>query len=151
VTSPLALADDLMSVNAALRRVVRRHLRSDLPGPHLRGAHVEVLRVVKQRPGIGVAAAAHQLGLVANTVSTVVNQLTADGMLRRETDPDDRRAVRLHLTDIAAQRLDAWRQARTELVAGAVSALSSQDRHAVADALPALRLLVTYLEGGDCR
>jgi DNA-binding MarR family transcriptional regulator len=151
VTSPLALADDLMSVNAALRRVVRRHLRSDLPGPHLRGAHVEVLRVVKQKPGIGVAAAAHQLGLVANTVSTVVNQLTAAGLLRREVDPDDRRAVRLHLTDIAAQRLDAWRQARTELVARAVSALSSQDRQAVADALPALRLVASYLEGGDCR
>lgn len=150
MTTPLALADDLMGVNAALRRVVRRRLRSDLPGPHQRGAHIELLRVVKQKPGIGVAAAAHQLGLVANTVSTVVNQLTADGMLRRETDPDDRRAVRLYLTDIAAQRLDAWRQARTELVGGAVQSLSPQERQVISDALPALRLLVSHLEGGQC-
>lgn len=140
-----------MSVHAALRRVVRRQLRSDLPGPHLRGAHLELLRVVEREPGIGVAAAAQRLGLVANTVSTVVNQLTAAGMLRRETDPDDRRAVRLYLTDIATQRLDAWRQARTELVGSAVGALPPRDRQAVADALPALRLLVSYLEGGDCR
>jgi DNA-binding MarR family transcriptional regulator len=142
------LADNLMTVSAALRRVVRRKLRVELPGPQLRGAQVELLRVVDRSPGIGVAAAAKELGLVANTVSTLVNQLTVKGMLRRETDPEDRRAVRLFPTDAATQRLVSWRQARTELVTTAVEELSTADQEAVTAALPALRQLVSSLEGG---
>jgi DNA-binding MarR family transcriptional regulator len=140
-----------MAVTAALRRVVRRTLRSELPEPYMRGAHIELLRTVEKQPGIGVAAAARELRLVANSVSTLVNQLAADGMLRRETDPDDRRAVRLHLTGPAARRLAAWRQARTELVGSTFASLSTVDQNAVADALPALRALVQRLEGEECR
>jgi DNA-binding MarR family transcriptional regulator len=147
---PRALADELMTVTAALRRVVRRTLRSETES-HMRGAHIELLRIVEEQPGIGVAAAARELRLVANSVSTLVNQLTSDGMLRRETDPDDRRAVRLHLTDAAAQRLAAWRQARSELVGGTFASLSTMDQEAVAAALPGLRTLVERLEGGQCR
>jgi DNA-binding MarR family transcriptional regulator len=140
-----------MAVTAALRRVVRRTLRSELPEPHMRGAQIELLRIVEKQPGIGVAAAARELRLVANSVSTLVNQLTSDGMLRRETDPDDRRAVRLYLTDAAAQRLTAWRQARSELVGSTFASLSTMDQKAMADALPGLRTLVERLEGGQCR
>lgn len=148
VADPRALADELMSVTAALRRVVRRNLRSELPGPPLRGAQVELLRVVERRPGLGVAAAAKELRLAPNSVSTLVNQLTTDGMLRRETDPDDRRAVRLYLTEQATDRLTTWRQARTELVGKTVAELPARHQDAVADVLPALRELVERLEGG---
>jgi DNA-binding MarR family transcriptional regulator len=65
----------------------------------LRGAQVELLHVVADQPGIGVAAAAGRLHLVDNSVSTLVNQLVASGLLSRGTDPEDRRAARLELTD----------------------------------------------------
>ena len=97
----MSTADELMGLAAGLRRVVRRRLRAELPGPALRGAQLELLQLVEAEPGVGVAAAARSLHLAGNTVSTLVNQLVGAGMVRRAVDPADRRAARLTLTDAA--------------------------------------------------
>jgi DNA-binding MarR family transcriptional regulator len=148
---PTVLGEELMTVMAALRRLVRRRLRSVVPGPPLRGAQVELLQVVEEQPGIGIASAGRALHLAANSVSTLVNQLIDLGMLVRQTDPVDRRAARLWLTEVATQRLAAWRQARVELVAGSVAGLPVADREALARALPALRALLVALDAGEGR
>jgi DNA-binding MarR family transcriptional regulator len=140
------LGDELMATVAALRRTVRRRLRTVLPGPTLRGAQLELMRVVEQQPGIGIGPAARVLHLAANTVSTLVDQLIDLGMLVRDTDPDDRRAARLWLTESATQRLAAGRQARMELMTQVVAGLSDAEREALAQALPALRALLAALD-----
>jgi DNA-binding MarR family transcriptional regulator len=140
------LGDELMATVGALRRLVRRRLRQVVPGPPLRGAQLELMRVIEQQPGIGIAPAARVLHLAANTVSTLVDQLIDLGMVVRDTDPDDRRAARLWLTDSATQRLAAGRQARMQLMARVVAGLSVAERDALAGALPALRALVAVLD-----
>ncbi len=135
----------------ALRRLVRRRLRSVVGGPPLRGAHVELLQVIEKQPGIGIAPAGRALHLAANSVSTLANQLVELGMLVRQTAPDDRRAAQLWLTEAATQRLAVWRQARAELVAGGVAGLAVADRQALTQALPALRALLVALDPGDLR
>jgi DNA-binding MarR family transcriptional regulator len=140
------LADELMTVNAAMRRLVRRRLREEVP-PKLRPAQVELLTVVGAHPGISVAAAARELHLADNSVSTLVNQLLATEMLRREPDPGDRRVVRLELTAKAQQHIADWRDRRARLVGERIEALPDEDRAAIAAALPALgRLLDTLRE-----
>jgi DNA-binding MarR family transcriptional regulator len=67
-------------------------------------------------------------------------------MLRRERDPDDRRAACLLLTDAAGDRLERWRAARGRLVADALAELPARDVEALAAALPALRNLIDRLE-----
>ncbi len=148
VTDPesAAIAEELMATTRALRRVVRRQLRPQTPGPALRGAQLELLRVVQGEPGIGVAAAARALHLAGNSVSTLVNQLVDHGMLVRETDPDDRRAIRLRLTEAASQRLEFWRQARDEFVATGIDELADGQRRALAQAMPAMWALLASLE-----
>jgi DNA-binding MarR family transcriptional regulator len=101
VTDPLA--DTLMEDINGLRRVVRRRMRARLPDPALSGSLVELLRAVEATPGIGVAAAARTMHLANNSVSTLVYQLVDAGYLRRETDPNDRRAAQLYLTDAAGR------------------------------------------------
>jgi DNA-binding MarR family transcriptional regulator len=140
------LGDELMATVAALRRLVRRRLQQALPGPPLRGAQLELMRVIEQHPGIGIAPAARVLHLAANTVSTLVDQLIDLRMLVRDTDPGDRRAARLWLTETATQRLAAGRQARMELMARVVAGLSTTEREALAQALPALRALLAALD-----
>jgi DNA-binding MarR family transcriptional regulator len=139
------LADELMGVMTSVRRVVRRRLRADLPVPPLRGAQVELLHVVGEQPGIGVAAAAARLHLADNSVSTLVNQLVAGGLLSRGTDPGDRRVARLELTDVAKARLGEWRDRRARLVGDRLAELPDTDREAIAAALPALNRLLTIL------
>jgi len=140
----VGLANELMTVNAAMRRLVRRRLREEVP-PRLRPAEVELMGVVGGRPGISVAAAARELHLADNSVSTLVKQLLAAGMLRRETDPDDRRAVRLELTPAAQRHMADWRERRARLVGARIDELSVEDRAAIAAALPALGRLLAGL------
>ncbi|WP_243770162.1 MarR family winged helix-turn-helix transcriptional regulator [Amycolatopsis acidicola] len=138
-----------MKTVAGLRRTVRRQIRAQLPGRReLTGAQMELLREVKRNPGIGVAAAARALHLAGNSVSTLVNQLVSAGMLERQVDPDDRRAVRLEVTAATRERLDTWQRARNAYVAGKLTELSEEDTEKIAEAMPALGRLLALIQEG---
>lgn len=124
---------------------MRRRLRRGMTAPRLRGAEVELLRLVVARPGIGVSDAARELYLAGNSVSTLVNRLARDGYLIRETDPADRRAAQLLPTEAAEARLRDWRERRTALVRRQVARLEEADLKALEAALPALRKLADNL------
>ncbi|MFF5147950.1 MarR family winged helix-turn-helix transcriptional regulator [Streptomyces sp. NPDC013157] len=90
----------LVRVIWTLHRVL--YQRQSTPGGESRRrplAHVEVLRLVESRPGIGVREAAVALGMQPNNVSTIVTQLVRDGFLERRTSTHDKRYVELHPTD----------------------------------------------------
>lgn len=140
-TFPEELADVLVGV----QRLIRRRLRAGLTVPRLRGAEVELLRLVEARPGIGVSEAAKELHLAGNSVSTLVNKLVKEGHLVRGTDPADRRAARLLLTDRAEARLRDWKQRRVALLSRHVTRLDAADQEALRAALPALRALAVTL------
>jgi DNA-binding MarR family transcriptional regulator len=140
------LIAELMATTSALRRLARRRLADIVPGPRLPEAQRELLLVLDAQPGIGVAAAAGELHLAGNSVSTLVNALMDAGLLNREPDPDDRRAARLTLTRAARTRLATWRRARAELLSGAFDRTADGDREAIAAALPALRRLLGALQ-----
>ena len=101
---------------------------------------------MERHPGTGVAAAARALHMAGNSVSTQVNQLVRDGMLRRGAHPADRRAARLELTESARTHLTGWRAARAELVDQALRRLTEADRDALAAAMPALHRLLSELD-----
>ncbi|GAA1753702.1 MarR family winged helix-turn-helix transcriptional regulator [Luedemannella helvata] len=149
MANDLELAEELGARLNGLRRVLRRRVRATLDGPALPGGQVELLRLVETEPGIGVSAAARTLTLAGNSVSTLVNQLTEAGYLRRETDPADRRGAQLFLTEAAAQRLDTWRANRAAIVGAALTELSPAERTAIATALPALARLTEALAQHD--
>ncbi|MFI6405743.1 MarR family winged helix-turn-helix transcriptional regulator [Streptomyces sp. NPDC050548] len=138
---PEELADALVGV----QRLIRRRLRSEMTLPRLRGAEVELLRLVEVRPGIGISEAAKELFLASNSVSTLVNQLVRDGFMIRETDPADRRAARLQLTETAKTRLGDWHARRAALVRSQVDRLDQADRDALRAAIPALHQLAVNL------
>ncbi|ANS62639.1 regulatory protein [Streptomyces lincolnensis] len=140
-TFPEELADALVGV----QRLIRRRLRPQMPDPRLRGAEVELLRLVVTRPGIRISEAAKELYLAGNSVSTLVNQLAREGYLTRETDPADRRAALLLPTPAAEARLSEWRRRRADLVSRQLARLDEADREALRAALPALRELAVNL------
>lgn len=139
------LGDDFAGVLAGLNRLIRRRVRRQMSVPPLRGAQAELLRLVQASPGISVSAAAKELYLAGNSVSTLVNQLTAAGLLHRETRSDDRRSARLLPTPEAEARLRAWQERRAAIVREHMELLGADDRAALAAALPALRRLADSL------
>jgi DNA-binding MarR family transcriptional regulator len=129
-----------------LQRGLRRRVRAHFPLPALPQSQVEVLRLLRQEPGLPVHQVAATLRLAPNTTSTVVQQLVRQGYVARRVDRDDRRVARLHLTEAAGQRLARWSDARTTVLAETFGGLNEGDRDRVRAALPALERLVELLE-----
>jgi DNA-binding MarR family transcriptional regulator len=132
------LTNELFSVVGRFRRQLRRSAGRSFDSAQLTESQAELLRLVGRRPGISVSAAAAELGLVANTASTLVSKLAGDGLLSRVVDPADRRVYRLRLTEPAQQMVDASRAVRRTLLA---EVLGTLDRNDIADLTRGLRVL----------
>jgi DNA-binding MarR family transcriptional regulator len=144
-THDTAVAQELLETLGLIRRHTRRRVGRPWPVEALSSAQVELLRVVARQPAISVATAATELGVAANTVSTLVRSLVSAGMLRRVPDPADRRIAQLHLTPTARRRVDRWRDARAQAMSAAIAALDTGDQAAITQALPALARLAVEL------
>jgi DNA-binding MarR family transcriptional regulator len=144
-TLPTTLGAELYRSLAGFRREVRRTVRSEFPAQLLSPSQVEVLGCVRRQPGIGVRDAAAVLRLAPNTVSTIVGHLVDLGLLRRDPDPEDARAVCLRLTAAGHRRVRAWRDRSTQTVDHALESLDAEERASLARALPALRHLVEVI------
>ena len=139
--TPTEFADSL----ARLRRSMRRAVHVDLPGPGLPASERELLILVNQTPGIGVAEAAEILCVAANTVSTLVGSLRRGGLLQRRADPGDRRAANLHLTEAGETRIREIRRRRSEILDHALARMTPDDRRALLDAVPAIDRLTALM------
>lgn len=122
------------------RKVVARANRDSLPE-----AQVEVLHLVRAEPGISGKEIARRLGTAPNTVSTLVRDLTDAGLLARGRDPEDRRVVRLALTEAARARMDDYATHRSALLTEALATLDPPARDAILAAAPHLDALLGAL------
>ena len=145
VSQTEGLAEELLAAIGLVRRHLRRSVGRPFPLSALTDSQAELVRTVRRNPGISVAEAAAELGLVPNTVSTLVGQLTERGLLQRTQDSTDRRVARLSLTEPAREQVEAWRDRRTALVTKSLDDLSPGERDALRAALPVLGTLAERL------
>jgi DNA-binding MarR family transcriptional regulator len=136
----------LTDVITRLRRVLRASIRSEYPWESLPMAQVEILQRLRDEPGLRVNDLAARHRLANNTVSMLAQQLVEGGLVQRSVDPQDRRAVRLALTDDGERMLTEWLHAHEQRLAAALARLDAGDAAAIASALPALARLVDELE-----
>ncbi|GAA1186150.1 hypothetical protein GCM10009654_49670 [Streptomyces hebeiensis] len=138
-------ARELTPALYALGRVLRLRGAEEAGLTPLPPSDLDVLRHVLDTPGVGVGAVAQALGLHSSNVSTTVRGLVARGLIRREPDPHDRRAVRLHPTMGAVQGMAKIEEAWSEIFADALATLPEDDRAALFAAVPALSSLASSL------
>ncbi|SDY70105.1 Winged helix DNA-binding domain-containing protein [Modestobacter sp. DSM 44400] len=78
-------------------------------------------------------------------MTTLVARLAEQGLVERQGDPTDGRAVLLALTPAGADLLDQRRAARAERLSGPLSRLADDDVRRITNALPALARLAGVL------
>jgi DNA-binding MarR family transcriptional regulator len=139
------LVAELFGTVGRFRRTVRRVAGASFITAGLTESQAELLRLVGRQPGISVSAAAAELGLAANTASTLVSKLSAEGRLVRTPDPADRRVGRLELTAAAQKIADESRAARRAALADALDQLDDDDVEALAAGMRVLREVTTTL------
>ena len=71
---------------------------------------------------------ADRLGIVPRSLTTVIDALEEAGLVRREIDPRNRRAILLHLTDRGAAVRDEMREARRRAAGDLFAPLPPADR-----------------------
>ena len=67
----------------------------------VRPAYGSLLLPLFEEDGLRMGELARRARLAKQTMTTMVRLLERDGLVRRETDPDDGRATRIHLTERA--------------------------------------------------
>ena len=82
----------------------------------------------------------------ANTVTTIVNALSAHGMVERVAAEDDRRAVELTVTEAGRQAVLSWQATNAAVLHQALSTLPAGQRRALDTAVPALDALARAID-----
>jgi DNA-binding MarR family transcriptional regulator len=131
---------------ARLRRALRRGARVADPGNPLAVAQLELLSAVAEHPGARPGQLARLLNMRPNTVTTIVNTLTAQGLVTRTAADADRRAVELTATDAGQQAVHAWQATNAAVLHLALSTLSASQRRALSAAVPALNALAAAID-----
>ncbi len=92
-------------ISTMLRRLVRAGgllEPHDHPGAHASLSEILAMRELAETPGLAQNDLADRLGLEKSTVSRLVGGLERRGWVRRDRDPENRRYLRLSLTDEGA-------------------------------------------------
>jgi DNA-binding MarR family transcriptional regulator len=132
---PAQLADLLLRLTRRLRRAQAERLAP----LGLTPAQERALRIItrSEEPPRMTELAEH-LGIVPRSVTTVVDALEQAGLVRREVDPQNRRAIRLHLTDRGTAVRDDMREARRRAAEDLFAPLTAEDRKALGELLSLL-------------
>jgi DNA-binding MarR family transcriptional regulator len=116
---------EVFGVVGRFRRQLRRSAGRGLDSGRLSESQSELLWLVGRQPGISVSAAAAELGLAANTASTLVSKLVANGLLIRTAGEADRRVGQLRLAAPTQQIVNASRAARRALLSEVLGELDN--------------------------
>ena len=135
------LADELDHRLTALWHVLGRRGKRDLSR-----TATSVLATLRDTGPRRITELAESEGIAQPTVTTLVGRLERDGLVQRAPDPDDARAVRVHLTDAGRARLAEMRAARALLLDARLERLTTDERALLISALPVLDKL---LEGNE--
>ena len=90
----------------AISAAIYRHVEQ-AAGAGLRPAHGNALEMLALHDGLRLTDIAAQAGMTPQSMGELVDDLAAQGYLRRQEDPADRRAKRIYLTGKGRQAADA--------------------------------------------
>jgi len=132
---PVQLADQLQGLIRRLRRAQAERLAP----LGLTPAQERVLRLITRGDEPPrMTELADRLGIVPRSLTTVIDALEEAGLVRREIDARNRRAILLRLTDQGAAVRDGLREARRRAAEDLFAPLSADDRKTLAGLLTRL-------------
>ena len=131
------LADELDHRLTALWHILGRRGKRELSR-----TAASVLATLRDTGPRRITELAEREAVAQPTVTTLVGRLERDGFVERRPDPNDARAVLVHLTPQGLARLDEMRAAREALLQTRLDALTAHEREVLAAALPVLDKLM---------
>ncbi len=142
---PQTTIDSVSRLRAVVGKLSRR-LRPTLAGTGLTPTRISVLFTVVRLGPLGLSELAEIEGLNPTMLSRVIAQLTAAGLVRRVTDPDDRRAALVDATPAGKRMREKILGERSDVLNVQLGQLSAEERRVLDAALPVLEALAERLK-----
>jgi DNA-binding MarR family transcriptional regulator len=146
VKTRIDLVAEVFGVVGRFRRQLRRSGGRGFDSARLTESQTELLWLVGRQPDISVSAAAAELGLVANTASTLVSKLAATGLLTRTVSARDRRVCQLRLAEPTQRIVDASRAVHRELLSEMLDELDNDQIDSLTKGLEVLATVTRKLQ-----
>jgi DNA-binding MarR family transcriptional regulator len=140
------LAAEVLDVLPRTMRSIRAHLRA-AGEPELSVMQLRTLLYVRRRPGVGLSGLAEHVGLSMPAASAAVDRLVRSSLLDRAGDPEERRRIRLHLTDHGRDRVALAEESVRMWLSEQLSGVSERQRGELARGLEVLSRLTGESEG----
>ncbi len=131
------LGFNIQDIARLARRDFDRLLQAS--GVNLTQAQWRSLGIVSKKPGINQSALADILEMQPISVARLIDRMEAAGWMERRPDPDDRRAVCLYVTDMAAPTLKTIKATAQDIRARMLKGVSKADIETTAHVLAAIR------------
>ncbi|GAA0630048.1 MarR family transcriptional regulator [Streptomyces thermocarboxydovorans] len=131
------LAEQLLRLTRRVHRIQKHHLERRELG--ITPAQSRLLRTLAHYGSPPrMADLAERLEVVPRAVTTLVDGLEASGKVRRVPDPDNRRVIRIELTDEGRAALRELRAARRSAAEEILAPLGDQQRKVLGELLDTL-------------
>lgn len=132
-------------LRVVISRLARR-LNAAATGEGLTPTQYSVLGLIASRGPIGLGELTELEGLNPTMLSRVVRKLDDEGLIRRETDPADQRAVRVRATGAGSDVHQRIRAQRTQALADCLQRLPAGVHDELLRAVPMLEALAEELK-----
>jgi DNA-binding MarR family transcriptional regulator len=146
--APTLDVETAVRLRTAIGRLSRR-LRSTAAARDagLAPTAISLLLSVERGGPTRLSELAESEGINPTMLSRVVGGMVQEGLLKRLSDPGDRRAAWVEATPAGRRLAERMRRERTDAVNGALAGLSEAERRRIEQALPALEALAEGLKG----
>ena len=129
--------ETLSKLRGVISRLARE-LNATATAEGLTPTQASVLGLIAFRGPLGLTELAQLEGLNPTMLSRVVGKLTELGLIQRDPNPDDLRAIRVEATDAGRHLHERVKLLRTEAIGTCLDQLPAATAKTIIDALPAL-------------
>jgi DNA-binding MarR family transcriptional regulator len=120
------LSGDLYNLSFYLHSIIFRQ-KEIMKNMSMPQSHIKVIIYLKHRGTSSISETAKHLTISKPNMTPIIDKLISEGMVNRYNDPDDRRIIRIELTDKAHEFLKEQEQIIKDTLAQKMSSLNPKD------------------------
>jgi DNA-binding MarR family transcriptional regulator len=139
------LSGDLYNLSFYLHSIIF-HQKEILKNISMPPSHFKVIMYLKRKGSTSISEAAKHLTISKPNMTPIIDKLIAEGMVNRYNDPDDRRIIRIELTDKAREFLKEQEQIIKSILAKKMSSLDSDDLESLSKHVPSITDIILKLK-----
>jgi DNA-binding MarR family transcriptional regulator len=125
ITELMKPEDRMMAILQRMRSMPMMMPSKEFP---LSAPQIALVSWVNHSPGCGVLDIAKGLRVTPPTVSVAIRRLVKDGWLEQRSDPDDKRARPIYLTEKGTELADTLKVHRTQMLKLFLSGLNDEEK-----------------------